>query len=70
MKPQGLGAHIATMQLMPLSEKMKFLTSKHPGQMSNKALDDVKFYTILLHIVTQNWESTSWISVSEEDELE
>ena len=53
------------MQLMELSEKMKYLTSKHLGPELNKPLDVVKLSAILLHMVSQHQESTYWIRVSE-----
>ena len=41
-KQQGLRVSITTMQLIKLSEKMKYLTSKHAGPMWNKPVGDVE----------------------------
>ena len=41
-KPLWLGVCITAMKLMELSEKKKYLTSKHKGPMLNKPTDDVK----------------------------
>ena len=64
-KPQGLRICIAMMQHMELTEKMKYLTSKHLGPKLNNPRDDVKLCAILLCMIPQQWESTCCITESE-----
>ena len=50
-KPQQLWVCITALQLIKISEKMKYLTSKNPGPKLNKPINDVKLYIILLCVL-------------------
>ena len=64
-KPQLLRVFITVIQLMKLSEKMKFITGKHHRLNINNTMDDVKLCVILLGIVLQQLKTTYWMSTSE-----